>query len=187
MKSVIGAILCAGGLTAGASSVVIADFENGKVDGVQIYCDQESGKPSRPEINNDEVLSGNYALKVTFNGCRKYQGVHFHKAPALPEKSIAISFLIKPVYGPPPTGLVLGEVNKRYSKAVISGYAPLNLNGNDWQKVTIRLDSMKFNSGPKRNAKFIFKTGALYVFTLYGMVTAQPSVFLLDDIKWETL
>lgn len=161
------------------------NFENGKIDGVQIYRDRESGKPPRPEISRDEILSGNCALKISFAGCKKYQGFHFHRVPPMPEGATAISFLIKPLYGPPPTTLALGEVVKRYDKPLLTVTCPLPINGSDWQKITIPFNELRPGRRTAGNSKFTAKPGTLYLFTLYGAVSDQPSAFLLDDITWE--
>lgn len=165
----------------GATSPV--DFENGKIDGAQIYHDRESTQPPLPEISREEILSGECALKISFAGCKKYQGFHFHRVPPMPEGAVAISFLIKPLYGPPPVALAIGEVKKRYEQPTITGTHSLNIKGNDWQKITIPLDQLRRNR--KGAGNFIMKAGALYLFTLYGAVSDQPSAILLDDITWE--
>ncbi len=164
-------------------AVAPVDFENGKIDGSQVYHDRESSKPPRPEICRDDVLSGECALKISFAGCKKYQGFHFHRVPPMPKGAVAISFLIKPLYGPPPVALAIGEVKKRYEQPTITGTHSLNIKGNDWQKITIPLDQLR---GSRKNAgNFVMKPGTLYLFTLYGAVSDQPSAILLDDITWE--
>ena len=53
-------------------------------------------------------------------------------------------------------------------------------------KITVPLASMKYGSGPERGKAFPFKPGAVYSLRIYGAVSERPSVFLLDDIVWET-
>lgn len=185
MKKILAAILSGGILSAGAASVAIADFEDGELRGWQGYKDPESAAPVLT-VETDEAISGDKAMKVVFDGCKRYQGITFHLAPVLPEKCTAVSFLVKPVSGSPPESLALGEAEKRYAKARAAAVARIGTDGNDWQKVTIRLDEMKYGSGPERGANFPFRPGAIYQVTFYGIVTDRPSVFLIDDIKWET-
>ena len=182
MKLILYTVLSVIVLSAPAAPVAV-DFENGKIDGSQIYHDRESGKPPRPEICRDDILSGECALKISFAGCKKYQGFHFHRLPPMPEGATAISFLIKPLYGPPPVALAIGEVKKRYERPVLTGTHSLNIKGNDWQKITIPLD--KLRNSRKDAGNFVIKPGTLYLFSLYGAVSDQPSAFLLDDITWE--
>ncbi|MPN40169.1 hypothetical protein SDC9_187705 [bioreactor metagenome] len=81
---------------------------------------------------------------------------------------------------------MLTEQDKRYGKDIATGLVPLKLTGNDWQKVTLKLDDFKYGSGPDKGKKMPVNPGAVYIFRFYGPVTAQPSVFLVDDIAWET-
>ena len=103
----------------------------------------------------------------------------------MPENTVAVSFLMKPLYGPPPVALALGEVERRYAAPVVTGSCSLKIKGNDWQKITIPLDQLQINRKEMRNLKFVAKPGTLYLFTLYGAVSDQPSAFLLDDLAWE--
>ncbi len=185
MKRLLIIILTGGFLAAGAATVAIADFENREFRGWQGYKDAESAAPVL-SIDTEEAISGEAALKVTLNGCKRYRGILYHLAPVLPEKATAVSFLIKPVSGAPPESLALAETEKRYGKSGTAGVARIRTNGNDWQKVTIRLDEMKYGSGPERGGKYPFKPGAVYQITFYGIVSDQPAVFLIDDLKWET-
>lgn len=185
MKHILTAFLSGNLLVAGAATIAIADFENRELRGWQGYKDAESAAPVL-SIDTDEAISGEATLKVVLNGCKRYQGIQFHLAPVLPEKAVAVSFLIKPVSGAPPESLALGETAGRYKKADAVTVARIRTNGNDWQKVTIRLDEMKYGSGPERGKKFPFKPGAIYQITFYGIVSDQPAVFLIDDLKWET-
>lgn len=185
MKRLLIIILAGGFLAAGAATITIADFENRELRGWQGYKDSESPTPVL-SIDADDAISGKAALKVVLNGCKRYQGIHFHLAPVLPENAAAVTFLIKPVSGAPPESIALGEAEKRYGKIGTAGVARIRTSGEDWQKVTIRLDEMEYGSGPKRGRKFPFKPGAIYQITFYGIVSDQPAVFLIDDLKWET-
>ncbi len=185
MKRLLTILLTGGFLTVGAATIAIADFENRELRGWQGYQDPDSPAPVL-SIDGEEAISGEAALKVALGGCKRYRGIICHLAPALPEKATAVSFLIKPVSGAPPESLALGETEKRYGKSGPAGVARIRTNGNDWQKVTIRLDDMKYGSGPERGKRFPFKPGAIYRITFYGIVSDQPAVFLIDDLKWET-
>lgn len=184
MKTILSAVTLSAAFVLTAGTVPVDDFEQGKIDGWGGYKDKESAAPVL--TLSDDAVSGDAALKIEFGGCKQYQGVFYQKAPAMPKEAVGVSFLIKPASGLPPGAFVLSEQDKRYGKDVATGLVPLNLTGNDWQKVTLKFDDFKYGSGPERGKKFPVKAGAIYVFRFYGPVTAQPSVFLIDDIAWET-
>lgn len=185
MKLPLTAILSAAVLSASAATILINDLENGKTAGWGPYSDQPG--PGSATITDDAV-SGDNALKVTLEGCKQYRGIQYHDAPVMPEGATAVSFLIKPVTGAPPAWLALGEVSGRYGKVLARGRAPIKTTGSDWQKVTIPLSEMIGDiPGPDYEKPFsAFKPGAIYTFAFYVPVSGQRSVFLLDDIAWET-
>lgn len=183
-KFLVFSLLSASLALAAGTPVLIDGFETGKTDGWGGYNDAKS--PAPVLTLTDDALSGGAALKVSFGGCAQYQGIHYFKAPVLPEKAVAVSFLIKPVTGAPPTAFVLSERKERYGKDLATGVIPLKLNGNDWQKITLNLADMKYGSGPERGKPFPLRAGAVYAIRFYGPVTERPSVFLLDDLAWET-
>ncbi len=185
MKKLFLFSMLSGTLTLSAGTPVLIDgFETGTIDGWGGYKDAKS--PAPVLSLTDDALGGNAALKVTFGGCAQYQGIHYFKAPVLPEKATAVSFLVKPVTGAPPTTFVLSERKERYGKDFATGVIPLKLSGNDWQKVTLNLADMKYGSGPERGKPFPLKAGAVYAIRFYGAVSDRPAVFLLDDLAWET-
>ncbi len=184
MKTLFTAIFAAATAALTAGTVVIDDFEKGKIDGWLGYQDAESAKSQL--ALTDETLSGDGALKATFQGCKRYQGLQFFKAPVPPANAVAVSFLLKPVSGAPPTALAFAERQDRYGKDLSLGVGTIKAVGNDWQKITVRLDSLRYASGPERNKPYPFKPGAIYSLRFFLPVSDQPSVFLLDDIVWET-
>ena len=183
-KLFLTAILSGSVLRLAAAPVVIDDFEKGKPDGWTVYKDAKS--PAAQLAVTDDAISGDGALKVMLGGCTRYQGIQFFKVPVMPEKAVAVSFLVKPVSGPPTTALALSERKERYGRDLATAVANLKISGDDWQKITVPLASMKYGSGPERGKAFPFKPGAVYSLRFYGAVSERPSVFLLDDIVWET-
>ncbi len=164
------------------NAVMIDDFEHG-ISGWSGYKDAASQAPVFSL--SDDALRGDNALKVKFNGCQRYQGIQFFKAPRLPQGAKAISFLIKPLSGPPPGDLTLSERSSRYGKDLATATIRLAVTGSDWQKITVPLNTMKPAGRNKRGTVFTFKPGSLYLLRLNGAVSDQPSFFLLDEIKWE--
>lgn len=122
------------------NAVMIDDFEHG-INGWSGYKDAASQAPVFSL--SDDALRGDNALKVKFNGCQRYQGIQFFKAPRLPQGAKAISFLIKPLSGPPPGDLTLSERNSRYGKDLATATIRLAVTGSDWQKITVPLNTMK--------------------------------------------
>lgn len=185
MKLFLSAIMFAGIFSAGAATVMINDFESGKSDGWGPYSDQE--KPGTVVIADDTV-SGDNAAKVTLESCKQYRGVQYFLAPKMPPDTVAVTFLIKSISGPPPSNLALAETPERYGKRLVSARADFDAKGNDWQKVRVPLSDMIYDSqGPDYEKPFsAFKPGAIYTVFFYVPVSDQRSVFLLDDIAWET-
>lgn len=165
------------------NTVMIDDFENG-INGWNGYKDAASKAPVFSL--SDDALRGERALQVKFNGCQRYQGIQFFKAPRLPQKTKAISFLVKPLSGPPPVDLTLSERSSTYGKDLATAVIRLPITGSDWQKITVPLNTMTPIGREKRGQSFTFKPGSLYLLRFNGAVSPQPSIFLLDEIKWET-
>ena len=164
------------------NSVIINDFENG-LDGWGRYKDASS---EAPELSlTDESLREGSSLKVKMNGCKLYQGIQFFKAPRMPDGTCAVSFLIKPVSGPPQLSLHLSERKTFYGKDLATASVHLAIKGSDWQKIMIPLNTFKDADRKKRGKKFTFKPGSIYLLRFNGARTDQPSIFLLDDIIWE--
>lgn len=164
------------------NAVMIDNFENG-INGWGSYKDAAS--PAPVLSLTDEALRGDHALKVKMGGCQRYQGIQFFKVPRLPREAKAISFLIRPVSGAPPLTLTLSERKTIYGKDLATASADLAVSGSDWQKITISLNTMKSADRKNRGGNFTFKSECIYLLRINGAVTNQPSVFLLDEIKWE--
>ncbi len=179
-------IATAGFLLPAGDVAVIDDFEREKPTGWGAYRDAESPMP-RLSIS-DETISGDGALRVFFGSRKRYVGISLLQGIRMPENAVALSFLVKPVSGAPPETLTLSERTEANGKDFATAVVWLKTQENDWQKITIPLDSMKYApaSPPELRGKpFPFKPGAFYSLRLNGVVSEQPAVFLIDNLVWE--
>lgn len=130
---------------ADGSTVPVCDFEKfnadkWKPDYLWTWADKASDHPTVALLGNAEAGEGRQSLKVTFYGCRDFQGISFFRPRTLEEGMTAFSFRYRSIEGDLPSGVILVRKDDDGQKQFICRDLAWQKDG-QWHTMTLPLES----------------------------------------------
>ncbi len=180
-------LLCAALIPLGtfAEETIRMDFETFKPQDYPAGCGfWADAKSKRPEWKIDSnAAAGKQALRLTFHGCKSFQGVNFHMGKK-PADADAIVFWAKVLSGRPPAILNLEEKEPggKGAEFFISqfSYGKPGV----WTKINVPISSFRFlRNGGAKNANKKIDSERDTVLILIGYTPDAGSV-LIDHLGW---